>query len=624
VPMSDAVAHRGPDDAGRWSDASGRLHFGHRRLSINDLSPAGRQPMSSVTGRFHIVYNGEIYNFKDLRDELSRLGHHFRGLSDTEVLLAACEEWGVQPAVTRCVGMFAFAIADTVERALWMARDRTGEKPLYYGFHGKHFTFASELKALLAIPQFNRTIDPDAETAFFDMGYVPAPLSIYREVRKLPAGCLLHVKYGDGSAITHTAPFPYWSVLAAARAGVDDPFMGTEAEAFAETEKLLNSAVRAQLVADVPLGAFLSGGIDSSAIVALMQENSARQTRTFTIGFSEADYDEAPMAREVAKALRTDHSEFYVGAKAVLDVISAMPAIYDEPFSDASMLPTYLLARLTRNHVTVALSGDGGDEAFAGYSRYLVGEKLIRGIRLTPLLLRRLASRCLRSGSDKTWAGIERVLRNYTGVRPSALRDKAGKMARALVAKDSQAIYDSLVRHEGGELRIAAQRKSSNVHNPQDCAFDLISDMMLRDQVSYLPDDVLVKVDRAAMAAGLETRAPFLDHRLIEFAWRLPLRFKMHGGVGKRPVRAILEKRMPMRAQGGKRGFSVPIGRWLRGELRGWAEALLDPGKLVSAGFCESSIRRAWQQHLSGARDNQQALWDSLMYLNWRAACVRT
>ncbi len=620
--MANAIAHRGPDDAGNWCDESVGLALGHRRLSILDLSPAGHQPMVSFNGRYVLAFNGEIYNHQDIRHELTAAGAAPRwlGHSDTETILAAVSCWGLMPAVKRMTGMFAFALWDREARVLYLVRDRLGEKPLYYGRVGQTFLFGSELKALRAHPYWRGDIDRGALTLLLRYNYIPAPYSIYQGVQKLLPGIILALQ-ADG-AITETR---YWSARDAAERGNDQPFAGSETEATAMLEHLLSRSVGRQMIADVPLGAFLSGGIDSSVIVALMQAQSGRPVKTFTIGFHEADYNEAEHAKAVAHHLGTEHTELYVSAQQALEVIPRLPNLYDEPFSDSSQIPTFLVAQLARQHVTVSLSGDGGDELFGGYNRYFLGRSLWRKTGWLPRVVRGSLAAAIDAVTPASWntffTVFERVLPRH--LRYANPGDKLHKLAEILAARDGDELYRGLVSHwKDPSSLVPGAREPTTVltdHSAQATLADLTQRMMYLDLVSYLPDDILVKVDRAAMGVSLETRVPMLDHELVEFAWRVPLSMKIRDGQGKWLLRQVLYRHVPRELiERPKMGFGVPIDVWLRGPLRDWAEALLDEGRLKREGYFDPApIRTKWQEHLVGRRNWQHHLWDVLMFQSW-------
>lgn len=628
--MADAIVSRGPDDAGIWSDGAAAIGLAHRRLSILDLSAAGHQPMAGPSGRHVIVFNGEIYNHLDLRRELEQSGlapgggQGWRGHSDTETLLAGFAAWGIRATVQRCIGMFAFAVWDTQARVLTLGRDRLGEKPLYYGWQGAGdaacFLFGSDLKALRAHPLCAAEVDRDALCLLMRHNYIPAPHSIYCGISKLPAGCLLTV------SLEQRAPRvdAYWSLAETAVSGVREPFTGSDPEAIDALEDLLKSAVRQQMLADVPLGAFLSGGIDSSAVVALMQAQSERPVKTFSIGFHEPGYNEAEHALAVARHLGADHTELYVTPQEAQDVIPLLPDLYSEPFADASQIPTFLVSQLARRHVTVSLSGDAGDELFAGYGRYLRNSRHWDRIARVPLGLRKLAAggiRALPPGAWNTMLGpLSPVLPGSLGAAP--VGEKLHQGARKLSARRIDDLYlQSISRWEPEGLVIGGRE-------PQTClrgrplpleGLDDVQRLMALDALVYLPDDILVKVDRAAMGVSLESRVPFLDHRVVEFAWRIPQSMKLRDGATKWILRQVLYRHVPRELiERPKKGFSVPVGHWLRGPLRDWAESLLDESRLRREGFFDPApIRRTWAEHLSGRRNAQYPLWGVLMFQAW-------
>lgn len=623
--MAAVIAHRGPDDEGVWCDAEAGIVFAHRRLSIVDLSPEGHQPMRSRSGDLMIVFNGEIYNFEALRAELDRDCEGalpWRGHSDTEVLLAAIERWGVRPAVERLVGMFAFALWDRRTRTLTLARDRFGEKPLYYGWSGGTFLFASELKAIRAHPSFRASVDPEALAHYVRHACVAGPRSIYRGITRLTPGHLLEL----GEARLRAAETPpsraYWSLADVARTGLARPFEGTAAEASEALARVLSDAVRAQMVADVPLGAFLSGGIDSSTIVALMQAASSRPVRTFTIGFRESDYDEAADARAVAAHLGTEHTEWILSPEEARAVIPKLPALYDEPFADSSQIPTHLVATLARRHVTVSLSGDAGDELFGGYNRHRLANRLGRFAARVPGAVRRTLANTLRAVPPSAW---DAAFRAGASAWPALRRrkivgDRIHKLAGLLAVEEAGGLYGQLTSFWSPEvLRAGANAESPWLAAPVPEAASLPERMMLLDALGYLPDDILVKVDRAAMGVSLEARVPFLDHRVAEFAWRLPLARKLDDRSGKKILKEVLYRHVPRRlVDRPKMGFGIPLDAWLRGPLRAWAEERLDPGRLASQGWFDTAVvRRHWDEHVSGARNWQHHLWIVLMFQTW-------
>jgi asparagine synthase (glutamine-hydrolysing) len=582
--MASTLHHRGPDDGGRWCDPDRRVGLAHRRLAILDLSEAGHQPMASPDGRLRIAFNGEIYNFREIREALTTRGYGFKGGSDTEVLLAAVAEWGVAEAARRCVGMFAFAVWDAKEERLRLVRDRLGEKPLYYGRAGGVFLFGSELKAMRAHPAWDRGIDRGALALLLRYGYIPSPHTIYEGIHKLPPGTVLTVTPGRPGTEPAEA---YWSLPDLAEAGRRDPFQGTPEEAADELEGLLRQAVRGQMVADVPVGAFLSGGIDSSTVVALMQAEARRPVRTFSVGFAETGFDEAPHAKAVAAHLGTDHTELYVTPQQAMEVIPRLPQLYDEPFADVSQIPTFLVSELARRHVTVSLSGDGGDELFGGYKRVSWGRSIWRKVGWVPRPLRRAAAGAATAVTPEAWNA---TFKRLAPLLPTRLRlPNPGydihKLAASLGAADPMAFYRGLVSHwrQPASVVLGAAEPATALSGdvPRPCLPDFAERMMFLDLVTYLPDDILVKVDRAAMAVSLESRMPFLDHRVVEFAWRLPMDLKIRGTEGKWLLRQVLYRHVPRRLlERPKMGFGMPIGTWLRGPLRAWAEALLDPARL--------------------------------------------
>ena len=620
--MTDALAHRGPDDEGCWLDPERGVALGHRRLSIIDLSAEGRQPMISGSRRYIIVFNGEIYNYRLLQQELASLGHPFRGHSDTEAVLAAIEEWGVEQAVTRFIGMFAFALWDTRDQVLYLVRDRLGIKPLYYGWAGQTFLFASELKAMRRHPDFVGEIDRNSLALYMRHNYVPSPYSIYKDVCKLPAGTMLRL---DCSEVQRRPePIIYWSARRICELGVAEPFEGSEEEAVTCLQNLLRDAVRIHMESDVPLGAFLSGGIDSSAVVAIMQEQSTRPVKTFTIGFHEQIYNEAEDAKAVATHLRTDHTELYVTEKEAMDCIPLLPQMYDEPFADSSQIPTYLISRLTRSQVTVSLSGDGGDELFAGYNRYVWVRKIWRALGLLPRSVRHGLSRPVGRVAERLARAMQHTnYRVFGSFGSNSLAGKLDKLPELMSADHEERIYRILNSHwhKPSHLVMGASEPPTILTDRNQWALlpGLMHRMMFLDLVTYLPDDILAKVDRASMAVSLEARVPLLDHRVVEFAWRIPLGMKLRNGVGKWILRQVLYKYVPQEmVERPKMGFGVPIGIWLRSSLREWAESLLDEGRLKAEGFFDvPSIRQKWREHVLGKWNWQYHLWDILMFEAW-------
>jgi asparagine synthase (glutamine-hydrolysing) len=632
--MADTLRHRGPGSGDVWVDQGAGVALGHRRLAILDLSPLGHQPMVSANGRFVVVFNGEIYNFRDLRKELEACGARFRGHSDTEVLLAAVEQWGVRKAIDVSAGMFALALWDRDERRLHLVRDRLGKKPLYFGWVGERFMFASELKAFHADSRFAPEVDRGALALFLRYSCVPAPYSIYRGIHKLPPGTRLSLSVDEprmhgGDLLKRVET--YWSAIGVAERGAAAPLaFRDEHEAVDRLDSLLGTAVAERMIADVPLGALLSGGIDSSTVVALMQKHSSRPVNTYSIGFREQTFDEAVDAARVARHLGTHHDEIYISAETARSVIPQLPDIYDEPFSDQSQIPTFLVSKLARQHVTVALSGDGGDEVFGGYRRHFQAAQLER-LQQVPAALRRIASRALTAVSPTGW---DRLFSTLSAVGPRKRRhahvgDSIHKLARVLLASTPEAAYRLLSSHwtEPTEVVRGAESEPVTASDPslRPKLRDFAQTMMALDTVTFLPDDVLTKVDRASMAVSLELRAPILDHRVIEFAWQLPLGMKIRGSEGKWILRRVLDRYVPRSLiDKPKHGFGMPVGDWLRGPLKPWADALLDERRLDEEGFFEPApIRNRWVQHLSGRRNWGYHLWDVLMFQAWKERWLR-
>ena len=614
--MAETLRHRGPDAQTVWVDAERGIALGHTRLSIIDLSTAGAQPMLSSCGRFVLSYNGEVYNAGELRIELEKAGRRFRGHSDTEVIVEGCAVWGVQPTVERLIGMFALAVWDQRDKRLTLVRDRLGIKPLYWGQQNGRLLFASELKALRVLPDWRGALDRNALAAYLRYGYVPAPACIYQGIQKLMPGTLL-----EFSATGDPQTRSYWSLRDIAEQGQQNPLDISDHEAEGLLEALLADAVKRRLVSDVPLGMFLSGGVDSSAVAALMQAASPRPIRTFSIGFREQSYDEAHHAKRVASHLKTEHEELYVTSAEAQAVIPKLPTIYDEPFADSSQIPTFLVSQMTRRHVTVALSGDGGDELFAGYNRYNAGLSLARTARILPRSVRAALAVATKSVSPQGWDSIFALMPGR--IRPRQAGDKMHKLA-AVLPEDAAGFYKHLISQWEGAWRLV-----SNVDEPRHALSDAqtrgrfaddLSWMQYLDMATYLPDDILTKVDRASMAVSLEARVPLLDHRVVELAWRLPNRFKVRDGKGKWLLRQVLYKYVPKSLiERPKMGFGVPIDAWLRGPLKAWAEDLLDPTVLKKTGILDPiPILQKWTEHQSGARNWQHFLWNVLMFEAWR------
>ncbi len=646
--MALAIAHRGPDDAGAWADAQAGIALGFRRLSIVDLSAAGHQPMHSASGRFVMAFNGEIYNHMEIRGELE--GIAWRGHSDTETLLAGFEAWGVEATLKKTVGMFAIALWDVQTRTLQLARDRFGEKPLYYGWAGsgvgRAFVFGSELKALRAFPGFDNPVCRPALAQYMRFTHVPAPHSIYQDIFKLEPGCLLSIKDAAPTAAPAQPLRPsavyesltlsrWWSLADVVQAGAQNQITD-EVEAVNALEQRLADAVRLQSLADVPLGAFLSGGVDSSTIVALMQQQATRPVKTFTVGFEEAGFDESPYARAVAQHLGTDHGELFVTSAEAQAVIPHLPAMYDEPFADSSQIPTHLVCKAARQHVTVALSGDAGDELFGGYNRYFWGPRIWNRLAWLPYPVRRALGAAIGKVPVAGWDALSRPVNALLPAGKGIARagDKAHKLAARLGGvRNLDDLYLSLVsewqdpasvvRGEGGGLVVEPPSLLDDPLPAQGVAGAANSPlrMMYRDSLTYLPDDILCKVDRAAMSVSLETRVPFLDHRVAELAWQLPLGMKIRAGQGKWALRQVLHKYVPRELiERPKAGFGIPVGQWLRGPLRAWAQSLLDEKRLQREGyFYPAPIRQKWAEHLSGRSDHTASLWAVLMFQAWLA-----
>lgn len=611
--LADVLHHRGPDASGAWEDADAGIWLGHRRLAIIDISESGAQPMASASGKLVITFNGEIYNYRELRSRLSGLGHEFHSESDTEVLLAAITEWGIEEAVRRSVGMFAFGLWDREKHTLTLVRDRMGEKPLYYGRVGDSFCFASELKAMRAHPGWNGAIDRDALTLFLRHGYVPGPFTIYSGIHKLPPGHTLTVSTGAIDNLPE--PVPYWSL--AESSGLTKKAFTTDEEAIDALEKHLGDAVEQQMVSDVPLGAFLSGGIDSSTVVSLMQARSDRPVRTFTIGVQDPEHDEADAARRIADHLGTDHTEQYVRPEDALAIVPRLASIYDEPFADSSQIPTILVSELARRHVTVSLSGDGGDELFAGYVRYASAPQAVSRLGRIPGPLRRTAGRVMLNPAARRTAEF------LTSRGSGLVAERAARIGEILSAR-SPLVFNRALHSAWptpSEVVIGGRDPDTLLttleHPWREEGFG--DRMLYADAMTYLPDDLLVKVDRAAMSVSLETRVPILDHRIVEFAMRLPFDMKVRDGVGKWILRQVLYRHVPQAlVDGPKKGFSIPIGAWLRGPLRSWADELLDEDRIDAEGFFRPALISArWNAHKRGLHDWSYALWPVLMFQAW-------
>lgn len=617
--LLDSLNHRGPDDSGIWQDKTQQVLLGHTRLSILDTSYAGHQPMASSDDRFVIVFNGEIYNHQELRNKLEF--REWRGHSDTETLLACFKSWGVEKTLQATIGMFALALWDNNEKKLILARDRVGEKPLYYGFVEGTLIFGSELKALRAFPYFKAEIDRDVLALYMRHNMIPAPHCIYKGFAKLQPGTWLEL---SGSCIEQKEipqPKIYWSACDVAKDGVRTNFLGTPNDAVDELERLIKNSIDQQMVADVPIGAFLSGGIDSSTIVSLMQNQSVSRIKTFTIGLHEKNYNEAMHAKAVAKYLGTDHTELYVTPGEAMSVIPDLPTLYSEPFADSSQIPTFLVSKLAKQQVTVSLSGDAGDELFCGYNRYQITKKHWSKLSMLPVSLRTVLAKGIHSFSPQAW-------NNLAAYMPGAKRfnnigDKLHKGAGVLDSRSVEELYLGLVsaHPDPTTLVIDAKEPSTLVsgNTPDLTGLSEIERMMALDLITYLPDDILVKVDRAAMGVSLETRVPFLDHRIVEFAWSLPQSIKLREGQTKWPLRQVLYRHVPRELiERPKMGFGIPLDKWLRAPLRDWAESLLDESRLRKEGFFHPEpIRALWSEHLSGKQNRAYLLWSVLMFQAW-------
>ncbi|OOL38564.1 asparagine synthase (glutamine-hydrolyzing) [Pseudomonas sp. FSL W5-0299] len=600
--MGDALLHRGPDDHGEWLGAEGCIGLSHRRLAIVDISAAGHQPMPSKCGRYVIAFNGEIYNHLDLREQLIAEGwtEAWNGHSDTETLLACFTRWGVEKTLAATVGMFAIALWDLQSRTLTLARDRLGEKPLYWGWQGDVLLFGSELKSLKVHPSFKAEINRDAISLFMRHNYIPAPLSIYQGIQKLLPGHYVSIKVDD--IPNSCLPLAYWKLNDAINNGLQNRFAGSDTEAISALEQQLNKSIQGQMLSDVPLGAFLSGGVDSSTIVSLMQAQSNRPIKTFTIGFNEPGYNEAEHALAVSKHLRTEHSEIYVSSNDALSLIPKLPRIYCEPFADSSQIPTFLVSQMAREHVTVSLSGDAGDELFGGYNTYQMSPKIWNKLSKAPLPLRQ---------------GLQTLL------AAGPLPEKLKKLSNVVSSTSCEDFYRRLISHwqNPDELVLGGHEPMTLLNNSSDWpATDSYQNwMMAIDSATYMVDDILVKVDRAAMANSLETRVPMLDHRVVEFAWTVPLHMKIRDGKGKWILREVLYRHVPRELiERPKKGFSIPVGAWLRGPLKDWAETLLEEARLRNEGFFNVlMVRKIWSEHQKGRVDHSTKLWSILMFQAW-------
>jgi asparagine synthase (glutamine-hydrolysing) len=608
--MGDALLTRGPDSGGVWVDAAKGLALSHRRLSIIDVSPEGHQPMVSASGRYVVSYNGEIYNYQELRAQLS---YPYRGHSDTEVLLAAIEAWGIEKALKTINGMFAIALWDKETQTLTLARDRMVEKPLYYGWVENNFVFASELKALKTLSEWKPTINRDALNLLIRYSYIQAPHSIYEHIYKLPSAHYVQIQKGQIELQTKS----YWSLEDVVQQGLNQRLTCSSTEAAGLLDTKLKFAVSQRMMADVPLGAFLSGGVDSSAIVALMQTQSSRPVKTFTIGFHEQGFNEAPFAKAVAQHLGTEHHEMYLSPQAALDVIPKLAEMYDEPFADSSQIPTHLVSHFARQHVTVALSGDGGDEVFGGYNRYVRGPAIWNTISTVPYGLRAPISKLLLALHTRL---IHRLVPQGNSPLSKLVR-KLGNYYEKIGIRTPEEFYLRLVAIYDDANLVLGARELSLLPNTKPLSLTLAEWMMLQDALTYFPDDIMTKVDRASMAVSLETRTPFTDPDLIAFAWQLPLAMKIHGGKGKQILRDVLYRYVPKELiERPKTGFSIPLAMWLRGPLKSWAADLLAPDLLKRQGFLDvQAVQALWNSHQSGQRDREHQLWNILMFQSWLA-----
>ena len=622
--MSDSLVHRGPDDCGVWVDAQVGVAFGHRRLSIVDLSPTGHQPMTSINGRFVISFNGEIYNFKEIRAVLEKNGVSFKGHSDTEVLIESIAHHGLDQTLKNVNGMFAFSLWDKEERSLTLVRDRIGKKPLYYGCCNNVFLFGSELKAIKKHPDFDDEVDRGALGQFIQYSWLNGPSSIYSNIKKLPAGTFLKINQKNFSQ--ENSPISYWSAQTIAETGVTNPYIGSYEDAIDQLERLLKDSVSHRMIADVELGALLSGGIDSSLVVSIMQASSNRKVKTFSIGFHEASHNEAEHAKKIANHLGTDHTELYVTPQECMDVIPKLPQMYDEPFGDVSQIPTYLVSQLAREKVKVVLSGDGGDELFAGYTRYFRCMDHWRKHERVPLSLRPAIGSGMEFMAKGLWGLLSNTTTNAEMKGWRRFGAKLEKRARHIDAKSSLELFVRMMARckNIGELVVDYQQPHSFLSNQQVWPNfkEPILNMMLADMVCYLPDDILVKVDRASMAASLEARCPLLDKNVIEFAWQLPFAMKVNQAGGKRILKSLLAKYLPTElTERKKMGFGVPIGKWLRGPLKEWADDLLNPVRITEQSYLNAKeVQRLWKQHQSGWRNHDDILWSILMFQAWYLA----
>jgi asparagine synthase (glutamine-hydrolysing) len=617
--MTDAINHRGPDSEGSWIDEKDCISIGHKRLSVLDLTSAGSQPMFSNSKRYVIAFNGEIYNHNTLRSLLNK-EMVWNGHSDTETLLACFEHWGVDKTLENLVGMYAIALYDSVEKVLYLVRDRMGEKPLYYGWNNGVFLFGSELKAIKSFPGFSGVVDRSALALYLQYDYVPAPFSIYKGIKKLPQGSYIKIKMNSGRWDSKQIldPIEYWSLKDVALSGQSNTSKkSNEHKLIDKLDDVLSESIEQQMISDVPLGVFLSGGVDSSLVASLMQKNSMDKIQTYTVGFNERSYNEAEYAKKVALHLGTEHTELYVSPEQAIKVIPKLPLIYDEPFADSSQIPTFLVSEMAKKHVTVAISGDGGDELFGGYNRYTMACKIWKNVEKTPFFVRKALSKGITSVSPRMWDNLGSIIPQRLNIAHPG--DKAYKFADILLASEIGDVYNRLVSHWENSCDIVIGCNNINKPIYESHFINDEHNMMFLDSVTYLPDDILTKVDRASMASSLETRAPFLNHKVVEFAWNLPLDIKIRDSKGKWIVRKVLDKYVPNKLiDRPKMGFGIPIDSWLRGPLKDWAESLLDESRLKSEGFFHPEpIRKIWAEHLSKQGNWHHHLWSILMFQAW-------
>jgi asparagine synthase (glutamine-hydrolysing) len=612
--MADQIAHRGPDSFGLWVDERQGIALGHRRLSIVDLSPTGHQPMISRSERYIIIYNGEIYNAEEIRSKLIPLGYTFKGTSDTEVILEACDAWGVEKTASELIGMFAFSLWDQKERKLFIVRDRLGIKPLYWGFHNDVLFFGSQLKNFRPHPSFTPVLNQDAVASYLKFNYVPTPSCVFQDFYKLKPGHILSIDQNKNIVETQ-----FWDLRQIILKGKSNLQKASPLEIQDQLETLMKDAVKRRMIADVPLGAFLSGGIDSSTVVALMQAQSSTPVKTFTIGFVEDQYNEAHYAKKVADHLKTEHYEHYLKAEEAFDIIPNLPEWFDEPFADSSQIPTYLVSKLARQHVTVSLSGDGGDELFAGYNRYKFANRMWGYLKYFPSPLKSALKKMIESLPPQRWNSLLPFLSPLLKIQNPG--DKLHKLAKVLHFSDLQQLYENLISQWLPPANIFLQGQDRFIWPQQEKKLNDIENMQFMDMLTYLPDDILAKVDRASMAVSLEARVPLLDHRLVEFIWSIPDHLKIHNGQTKWILRQILNKYVPSHLfERPKVGFGIPLGEWLQGPLKNWASELLTPEKLQINGFNANPILEQWNNHQKGYQNWQYSLWTVLMFQSWMQA----